>query len=182
MKIGTIVGSPTEGSINRQVARALATLIGDRAEVTEILIGDLPLYDRDLEDELPDAVRTFKQDVEDVDAVIFATPEYNRAIPAALKNALEWGSRPPGENSFEGRPAGVVGASAGAIGTAVAQQQLRAILAYLDMPTLGQPEVFLEFEPDHYADDGTITDDSTREFLADWVDTYLAHVASNPRS
>lgn len=176
MKIGTIVGSLSADSINRTLARSLTVLIGERAEVVDIAIGDLPLYNPDLDPTPPTTVRHFKSAVLDVDGLLLVTPEYNRTMSAALKNAFEWGSRPNGQSIWSGIPAAVVGTSPGAIGTAAAQQHVRNVMAALDIPALTQPEVYLQFRPDLFADDGLITDDGTRAFLADWADHFIDHV------
>ncbi len=176
LRIGMLVGSLSSASINRTLARSLAVLIGERADVAEIEIGDLPLYNADFDDAPPEPVRRFKHEVLGVDGLIVVTPEYNRTISAVLKNAFEWGSRPYGESIWAGIPAGLVGASPGAIGTATAQQHARNIMSFLDMPTLSQPEVYLQFRPEAFADDGRITDAGTRSFLAEWSDRYVDHV------
>lgn len=176
LRIGMLVGSLSSASINRTLARSLALLIGERADVDEIEIGDLPLYNADLDDAPPESVSRFKSEILGVDGLIVVTPEYNRTISAVLKNAFEWGSRPYGESIWAGIPAGLVGASPGAIGTATAQQHARNVMAFLDMPTLTQPEVYLQFQPDAFTDDGRITDAGTRTFLAEWTDRYVEHV------
>jgi chromate reductase len=179
LKVGYIIGSLSSHSINRKLMRGLIELESERdpggdppCEFTELPIADLPLYNYDLDDDYPSSATAFKEAILRSDALIIATPEYNRSVPGALKNAIDWGSRPYGENAFRGKPTGVVGASVGAIGTAIAQQHLRNILAYLDAPTLGQPEAFIHFTPERFADDGTVTDASTREFLTDWLTAY----------
>lgn len=176
MKIGTLVGSLSARSINRTLARSLAVLIGERAEVVDIAIDDLPLYNSDLDPTPPVPVRRFKSAVAEVDGLLVVTPEYNRTMSAALKNAFEWGSRPYGESIWSGIPAGVVGTSPGALGTAAAQQHVRNVLSFLDMPTLGQPEVYLQFRPEQFAEDGSISDDGTRTFLRGWTDRFVDHV------
>lgn len=176
MTIGYIVGSLSGASINRRLARAVATLAHDREVFTEIPIDDLPLFDYELEADFPPAATALKERISSVDGILFVTPEYNRTIPAALKNALEWGARPYGNSAYTGIPAGVIGASPGAPGASMAQQHLRNVLGYLDMPTLGQPEVFLQFDSDVFPEDGTIADDGLREFLSTWLDAFLAHV------
>lgn len=176
LRVGMLIGSLSSSSINRTLARSLAVLIGERAEVDEIRIGDLPLYNADLDDTPPEAVRRFKREVLAVDGLIVVTPEYNRSISAVLKNAFEWGSRPYGESIWAGIPAGLVGASPGAIGTATAQQHVRNVMSFLDMPTLSQPEVYLQFRPEVFTTDGRITDDGTRGFLAEWADRFVDHV------
>ncbi|MDW3214378.1 MAG: NADPH-dependent FMN reductase [Ilumatobacteraceae bacterium] len=174
--IGVLVGSLSSTSINRTLARSLTGLIGERAHVAEIEIGDLPLYNSDLDETPPEAVRRFKREVSSVDGLIVVTPEYNRTMSAVLKNAFEWGSRPYGESIWAGIPAGLVGASPGAIGTATAQQHVRNVMSFLDMPTLAQPEVYLQFRPEVFTDDGRISDAGTRGFLAGWADRFVDHV------
>ena len=111
--------------------------------------------------------------------MLFVTPEYNRSVSGVLKNALDHASRPHGDSAWEGKPAGMVGASIGAPGTSMAQQHLRNMLAYLDMPTLGQPEVYIHVTDDMFADDGSLASDETRKFLQGWMDTYVAWVKAH---
>ena len=180
ISVGYIVGSTSSRSINRTIVNALIDIERSRAGAdridqlvfTEIPIGALALYNYDLEDSFPPEARRLKDAIGASDALLIATPEYNRSIPGALKNAIDWASRPYGESAFRGKPVGIVGASVGAPGTSMAQQHLRNILAYLDAPTLGQPEVFLQFDPDWFDDDGTLVDASTRGFLTDWLTAY----------
>ncbi|MEE6294682.1 NADPH-dependent FMN reductase [Georgenia wangjunii] len=174
--IGYVVGSLSKDSINRKLAEALIALADADLTFTEIPIGDLPLYNYDSDGDYPQVGRALKEQLRASDGLLFVTPEYNRTIPAALKNALEWGSRPYGDSAFTGIPAGVIGASTGEPGTAMAQQHLRNVLAYLDVPTLGQPEAFIHYTPERFADDGTVVDDSTREFLHAWLAAYTAWV------
>src|SRR5690606_14038708 len=137
-----------------------------RSQYDEIEFADLPLYNQDIADPFPESAKELKRRIEAADAVIFVTPEYNRSVPGGLKNAIDWASRPLGANSFAGKPTLVSGASPGNISTAVAQQHLRVMLGYLDAPALGQPEVFISFQPeDLITDDGDVTVDDTREFL-----------------
>lgn len=174
--IGYFVGSLSASSINRALLRAVDALAGDDLELTEIPIDNLPLYNRDRDSDFPAEATALKNAVSSCDGLLFVTPEYNRSIPAALKNALEWGSRPYGQNVFAGIPAGVIGTSPGAPGTAMSQQHVRNVLAYLDVPTMGQPEAFIAFGPDRFSADGTITDEATRQFLTTWVAAYAAWV------
>ncbi len=166
-KVGVFVGSLSRESINRQLARALVKLAGAGGglTLTEIPIGQLPLYNRDFDDDYPAEAPAFKAAVEQVDALMFVTPEYNRSIPGALKNAIDWGSRPWGKNSFAHKPSAVIGTSPGAIGTAVAQQHLRSILSFVNSPELAQPEAYIQFQDGLISESGDVTDPSTAEFL-----------------
>ena len=177
MRIGTLSGSLASDSINSALLGAIGHLVGERAELVPVPIDALPLYGRDADAGHPASALAFRELVRGLDGLMIATPEYNRAIPAALKNALEWGSRPAGENVFAGLPVGIVGASPGAIGTALAQQQLRSGLAFLDAPTLGQPEVTLQWRAEMLDAEGRISNAGTRAFLGGWADRFLAHVA-----
>jgi len=179
-EVGVIVGSLSTQSINRKLANALALLAGEAGlRCRMISIAELPSFNRDLEQDLPSNCRTFKAEVEDVDAILIVTPEHNRSIPGVLKNALDWGSRPWGSNSFAGKPSAVVGISPGAIGTAVAQQHLRSILSYLASPELAQPEVYLQDHPGLFDASGALADDDTRDFLSDWLAAFRVHIARN---
>lgn len=174
-RIATIVGSLRRESFNHRLAAALSRLApGDFAfETAEI--GDLPLYNQD-DDAAPSAsVRRLKAQIGAAQGLLFVTPEYNRSIPGVLKNALDHASRPYGQNAWAGRPAGVIGVSVGAIGTACAQQHLRAVLAYLDAPTMGQPEAYIQAKDGLFTPDGDIGEGS-RAFLQGWMDRYAAWV------
>jgi chromate reductase len=175
-KVAVFVGSLRKDSFNRKLAKAVEKLAPDDFEFAYVRIDDLPLYNQDFDADYPAEARRLKQDVESADAVLFVTPEYNRAMPGVLKNAIDIASRPWGTNSFAGKPAAVLGISIGAIGTALAQQHLRNTLAYLDMPTLGQPEVFMQMKDGLLDDDGNIGNDDTRKFLQGFVDRYVAWV------
>jgi chromate reductase len=175
-RVAVFVGSLRKDSFNRKLARAVEKLAPADFEFAHVRIDNLPLYNQDFDDDYPAEPARLKKDVEAADALLFVTPEYNRAIPGVLKNAIDIGSRPWGTNSFAGKPAGVLGISVGAIGTALAQQHLRGTLAYLDVPTLGQPEVFMQMKDGLLDDDGNIGNDDTRKFLQDFVDRYVAWV------
>ena len=164
-KVGFLIGSLASGSINRLLAAALARLSPPELVLTEIPIRDLPLYSYDYDTAFPPIAQTFKQAIADVDAVLFVTPEYNRSIPGALKNAIDWASRPYGQNAFARKPSAVIGTSPGAIGTAVAQQHLRSVLSFCNSPQMNAPEAYIQFKPGLITADGTVTDDSTAEFL-----------------
>lgn len=177
IKVALFVGSLRRGSINQRLARAVQRLAPSTLAFEQIRIDDLPLYNQDFDGDYPGEARRLKQQVEKADALLFVTPEYNRSIPGVLKNALDLGSRPWGTNSFAGKPGAVIGASIGAIGSALAQQHLRNVLAYLDVAVLPQPEVFVHFRDDGPIDaDGGIVNDGTRLFLQGFVDRYVAWV------
>jgi len=173
INVAVLVGSLRKDSFNRRLARAVERLAPAGFTFNEIRIDDLPLYSQDFDDAYPAVASRFKQEIESSDAVLFVTPEYNRSIPGVLKNAIDTASRPWGTNSFAGKPGAVIGASIGAIGTALAQQHLRNVMAYLDMPTLTQPEVFIHFKDDPIAEDGSIGNEGTQKFLQGFVDRYV---------
>src|ERR687884_441926 len=139
-QVGYFVGSLSQSSINRVLAKALIRLAPDDLEFTEIPIGNLPLYNRDLDADYPPEATALKEAIAASDAVLFVTPEYNRSIPGALKNAIDWASRPYGQNSFTRKPSAMIGTSPGKIGTAVGQQHLRSILGYCNSPQMNSPE------------------------------------------
>ncbi len=167
---GYFVGSLARGSINRKLAIALTRLAPPALRMREIPIADLPLYSYDYDADYPPPARALKEAIAAVDAVLFVTPEYNRSIPGALKNAIDWASRPYGQNSFTRKPSAIIGTSPGKIGTAVGQQHLRSIMAFCNSPLMNAIEAYIEFAPGLITDDGEVTVESTREFLR----TYLA--------
>lgn len=177
--IAVVVGSLRRESINLKVAKALIKLAQQEniAHQFELVnIASLPLYNEDLWEDIPSAVTDFKLTIKNSDALLFVTPEYNRSVPAPLKNALDWGSRPPQDNSWNGKPAAMLGASTGQVGTAVAQSHLRPILLTLNTTIMGQPEVYLKFEDGMIDENHDISTEKTREFLLkflrqfnDWV-------------
>jgi len=168
-QVGYFVGSLSSTSINRLLAQALAKLAPPELALREIPIKDLPLYSQDHDADYPPVARALKQAIADVDAVLFVTPEYNRSIPGGLKNAIDWASRPWGQNSFAQKPSGVIGTSPGAIGTAVAQAQLRGVLCFCNSPLMNQVEAYIQFKPGLITADGEVTDDATRKFLQNYM-------------
>ncbi|MDR1994731.1 NAD(P)H-dependent oxidoreductase [Azonexus sp.] len=174
-QIAVIVGSLRQDSFNRKLATAIARLAPAEFSFKQVAIGDLPLYNQDDDDRPAPAVARLKGEIKAAQGLLFVTPEYNRSIPGVLKNALDHGSRPYGQSAWGGKPAGVVGVSVGAIGTALAQQHLRNILAYLDVPTLGQPEAFIHAKDGFFDADGNVGVGS-RAFVQSWVDRYVAWV------
>ncbi|WP_026435185.1 NADPH-dependent FMN reductase [Acidovorax sp. JHL-9] len=173
--IAVIVGSLRKDSFNRKLATALARLAPADFSFTQLRLDDLPLYNQDNDGQPAASVLRFKGEIKAAQGVLFVTAEYNRSIPGVLKNAIDNASRPYGQSAWAGKPAGVIGASMGAIGTSMAQQHLRNVLAYLDMPTLGQPEAFIHAKEGLFDADGGIGPGS-REFLQGWVDKYVAWV------
>ena len=173
--IAVIVGSLRRDSFNRQLADAIAKLAPPEFSFTQANIGDLPLYNQDSDANPPPSVVRFKGEIAAAKGLLFVTPEYNRSLPGVLKNAIDQGSRPYGQSVWAGKPAGVLGVSVGAIGTAMAQQHLRNILAYLDVPTLGQPEAFIQAKDGLFDTSGEIGAGS-RKFLQDWIDRYVAWI------
>ena len=174
-RIAVIVGSLRKESFNKKLAHALIRLAPPEFHFTFSRIDDLPLYDQDDDANQADSVKRLKQEVASAQGVLFVTPEYNRSVPGVLKNALDHASRPYGTSAWNGKPAGVIGISVGAIGTALAQQHLRNVLAYLNMPTLGQPEAFLQAKEGFFDADGNVGSGS-RDFLQGWMDRYVAWV------
>jgi len=167
-KIAVIVGSNRRESLNRKLAHALAKLGEDNLAFNFVQIDDLPLYNQDLEAELPKSVVRFKAEISSADGLLFITPEHNRSIPTVLKNAIDWGARPSGQNSWSGKLAAIVGTSPGAIGTALAQQHLRQILGVLGVLVMGG-EAYVSFKPGLVDDAGSISDESTRAFLKKYL-------------
>ena len=174
-QIAIVVGSLRKDSFNRQLAHAIMKLAPAGVHFKEVAIGDLSLYNQDADGNEVAQVKQFRDALRSVDGVLFVTPEYNRSVPGVLKNALDQGSRPYGHSVWDGKPAAVVGMSPGAIGTALAQQHLRNILAYLNMPTLGQPEMFLQYQDGFFTADGAVAERShafIQKFVqqvVDWV-------------
>ena len=173
--IAVVVGSLRKESFNRKLATALAKLAPPEFSFKQVKIDDLPLYNQDDDAKPAEVVKRLKGEVTAARGLLFVTPEYNRSIPGVLKNAIDHASRPYGQSVWGGKPAGVIGVSVGAIGTAMAQQHLRNMLAYLDVPTLGQPEAFIQAKEGLFDANGNIGPDS-RKFLQEWMDRYVAWV------
>ena len=175
LQIAVLVGSLRRGSFNRKLALAMAKLAPAESVFQQLQIDDLPLYNQDDDVNQAPSVKRLKSALGAAHGLLLVTPEYNRSIPGVLKNAIDHASRPYGQNSWAGKPAGVLGVSVGAMGTAMAQQHLRAILAYLDVPTLGQPEAFIQAKDDLFDTNGDIGKASLA-FLQGWMDHYVAWV------
>ena len=176
-KVGYLIGSLAKESINRKFANALIKLAPEQLQFHEISFRDLPLYSYDYDADYPAAGTAFKKAISDSDAILIVTPEYNRSIPGALKNAIDWASRPWGTNSFAHIPAGVIGTSPGAIGTAVGQQHLRSILGFLNAPQMNSPEAYIQFKDGMINDAGEIADASTADFLRNYLTEFHQFVA-----
>jgi chromate reductase len=168
-KVGYFVGSLAAASKNRLLAKALIRLAPSELAFTEIAIRDLPLYSYDYDADFPPVAKAFKSAIAAVDAVLFVTPEYNRSIPGALKNAIDWASRPHGKNSFSRKPSAVIGTSPGAIGTAIAQQHLRSVLGFCNSPQMNSPEAYIQFNPGLITEDGRVTVEHTEQFLRNYM-------------
>jgi chromate reductase len=173
--IAVIVGSLRQDSFNHKLANAIVKLAPQEFSFKQVQIGNLPLYNQDDDANPAESVKQLKTEITAARGLLFVTPEYNRSIPGVLKNAIDHASRPYGQSVWAGKPAGVMGTSIGAIGTAMAQQHLRNILAYLDVPTLGQPEAFIHVRDGLFDEAGNIGADS-RKFLQNWMNHYVAWV------
>ncbi|AMB59257.1 NADPH-dependent FMN reductase [Microterricola viridarii] len=175
-KVGYFVGSLSSTSINRILSKALIGVAPKELELTEIPIRDLPLYSADYDGNYPPEANALKEAIGRSDAILFITPEYNRSIPGGLKNAIDWASRPWGQNSFDHIPAAVIGASIGSIGTAVAQQSLRGVLSFVNARQMTAPEAYIHYTPEMFADTGEVLIESTAEFLAAFMNEFRDHI------
>ena len=180
-RIAIIVGSLRAESINRRVARTICGLRGDNLDCSMIEIGDLPLYNQDLDANPPEQWLRFRREIAEADGVLFCSPEYNRGIPGVLKNAIDVGSRPYGQSVFDKKPGAIVTASPGAIGGFGSNHQIRQASVFLNMPIMLQPEAYLGHVSDaSFDDDGCLKDGPLKELITtlahafhDWVDTIL---------
>lgn len=177
-QIAVVVGSLRKDSFNKRLVNGIIRLAPQEFSFKSLEIGTLPLYNQDDDENPAEPVRQMKKEIQMAHGVLFCTPEYNRSIPGVLKNALDHGSRPYGQSVWAGKPAGVLGVSVGAAGTALAQQHLRNILAYLDMPTLGQPEAFIQMKDGLFDDAGNIGAGS-KDFLQNWMNKFAAWVKAH---
>lgn len=180
-KIAVIVGSLRKKSLNRMMAKALISLAPSSLSLEIVEIGMLPLYDQDLEDNPPDTWVEFRERLMRFDGVLFVTPEYNRSVPGALKNAIDVGSRPYGKSVWDGKPGAVMSVAPGAIGGFGANHHLRQSLVFLNIPTMQQPEAYIGNAATYFDDNGNLTNDSVTEFatqfmkaFSDWVEINAA--------
>ena len=175
-RIAVLVGSLRRESFNRKLAAALVKLAPSELSFQPLEIGDLPLYNQDDDEHQAPQVQRLKREIKAANGLLFVTAEYNRSIPGVLKNAIDHASRPYGQSAWQGKPAGIIGASVGAAGSAMAQQHLRNVLAYLDVPTLGQPEAFIQVKDGLFDANGDIGA-ASRKFLQGWMDRYADWIA-----
>lgn len=176
IQIAVLVGSLRQDSLNRKLASAIARLAPPEFTFTQLVIGDLPLYNQDDDNNPAEPVKRLRTEIKASQGLLFVTPEYNRSMPGVLKNAIDHASRPYGQSAWVGKPAGMLGASVGAVGTATAQQHLRNVLAYLDVPTLGQPEAFIHAKEGFFDAGGDIGNPDSKKFLQGWMNAYVAWV------
>ncbi len=171
-QVAVLVGSLRKDSFNRKMANALIALAPKALALEIVEIGNLPLFNADFEADPPQPVRNFKDRIKRADAVLFVTPEYNRSVPGVLKNAIDVGSRPYGQSAWSGKPGAVMSVSPGAIGGFGANHHLRQMAVFLDVPMLAQPEAYVGSAAKLFGDDGTIVNDSTREFVVKFLDAF----------
>jgi chromate reductase, NAD(P)H dehydrogenase (quinone) len=167
-RIAVIVGSNRRGSFNRILAGAIVRLGEDRLAFETSQIFDLPMFNQDLEADLPAPARRLKAEIEAADGILVVTPEHNRSIPAVLKNAIDWGARPAGQMSWAGKPIAIAGTSPGSISSAIAQQHLRQILGDIGALVMGG-EVYVNYKPELFGEDGEVANDGTRKFLSGFI-------------
>lgn len=175
--VAVLVGSLRRDSINRKFAESLGKLAAGRLAFRFVEIGDLPLYNEDLWTDPPQSVLRMKREIEAADAVLFVTPEYNRYFSPAIKNAIDWGTRPWGQNSWASKPAAVIGTTPGATGGSAGQNSLKALLSVVDTTLMGQPEVYFTYKPELFDQSNNIADEQTKAFLNAWIDRFAAWIA-----
>ena len=179
-QIAVFVGSLRADSLNKKLAKNLEQLAPESVVFNYVDISKLPLFNQDLEADYPAEAQVVKDAVEAADGVLFVTPEYNRGIPGALKNAIDWATRPWGANSFNGKPAGIVGASMSTLGTALAQAELKSILVYLNTHLLGQPEVYFASAHEYFDEEGVVIK-SSHDYLKNYITTLVAHIDAHKK-
>ncbi len=180
--VAVLVGSLRKDSLNRKVAKVLAELAPASLKLSLVEIGELPLYNQDKDQDPPAAWTALRARVKAADAVLFVTPEYNRSMPAPLKNALDVASRPYGQSAWDGKPAAVVSASPGAIGGFGANHHLRQSLVFLNVPTMQQPEAYLGGADKFFDADGKLINDGTRKFLERFMLSFARWIATNAKT
>jgi len=179
-RIAVLVGSLRKESFNRKMAKALAALAPDSMKLEIVEIGNLPLYDQDLDEHPPSPWVEFRKRIASFDGVLFVTPEYNRSVPAALKNAIDVGSRPYGKSVWDGKPGAVVSVSVSAMGGFGANHHLRQSLVFLNVPTMQQPEAYIGNAATLFGDSGELGNDSIRAFASKFIQAFTAWVEAHP--
>jgi len=177
--VAVFVGSLRKDSLNRKLAKALIGLAPESLKLQIVEIGHLPFYNQDFEENPPEEVREFRQRVKSADAVLFVTPEYNRSVPAVLKNAIDVGSRPYKENAWNGKPGAIISVSTGAMGGFGANHHLRQSLVFVNVPTMGQPEAYIGNAASLFDDKGQLVNDSTRDFLQKFLQAFARWIDHN---
>jgi chromate reductase len=180
--VAVIVGSLRKDSLNRKLANALIRMAPESLKLEIVEIGQLPMFNQDFEADPPQVVRDFKQRIEAADALLFITPEYNRSVPGALKNAIDVGSRPYGKSAWGGKPGGIITLSPGALGGFGANHHLRQSLVFLNVPVMQQPEAYIGGAGTLFDDKGEISNDTSREFLNKYMQAYAQWVERNSQS
>ena len=180
--VAVVVGSLRVDSINRKVAQALAELAPAGLKLSIVEIGSLPMYNPDADDTPLAEWSAFRERIATADAVLFVTPEYNRSVPAALKNAIDVGSRPYGKSAWSGKPGAIVSTSPGGMGAFGANHHLRQSLVFLNVPTMAQPEAYIGGADKLFDATGKLVNDGTRKFLRDFMEAYASWVAANSKS
>jgi len=181
-KVAVVNGSLRKDSINKKLALAIAKLAAGKLDLKLVDLGDLPLYNQDLEASFPAAATRVKNEIAAADAVLFVTPEHNRSIPAALKNVIDWGGRPYGQGVWDGKPAAIVGTSGGQVGTAIAQDHLKGILVAQGIALLGRPEVYFIYKDGVFDSNNDVTDPAAKRILQGFVDAFAAWVGQFARA
>jgi chromate reductase, NAD(P)H dehydrogenase (quinone) len=181
-KVAVVNGSLRKDSINKKLALAIAKLAAGKLDLKLVEIGDLPLYNQDLEANFPANVQRVKNEIAAADAVLFVTPEHNRSISAALKNVIDWGGRPYGQGVWDGKPGAVVGTTPGAIGTAIAQDHLKSILVNQGIALLGRPEVYFTYKDGVFDTNNDVTDPQAKQLLQAFVDALTGWVGQFART
>jgi chromate reductase len=174
--VAVIIGSLRSGSFTRKVAKTLITQAPSSLNLSIVEIGDLPIYNPDLEEDTPPGWTSFRRNVRDADALLFVTPEYNRSIPGCLKNAIDVGSRPYGQGAWNGKPAGIVSVSRGALGAFGANHHLRQMLVFLDVAAMQQPEAYVGRAADLFDENDVMTVESTKDFLRDFMTAFAGWI------
>jgi chromate reductase, NAD(P)H dehydrogenase (quinone) len=177
--VAVFVGSLRKDSLNRKLAKALITIAPESLSLEIVEIGNLPFYNQDFEENPPKEVREFRQRVQAADAVLFVTPEYNRSVPAVLKNAIDIGSRPYGKNSWDNKPGAIISLSPGALGAFGANHHLRQSLVTINVPTMGQPEAYIGNAASLFDDKGQLVNESTTDFLQKFLEAFARWIERN---